>query len=284
MTRSIFLALPMLLAAPAAVSAADLGPNSPMLYKTGALRGSIAVRTWYSRSTTDLNTDDSFGPFTGADFLSTDDISSYTSELVFELEDTSTSAFFRGLVGLGTNIGGDANVFGAEADRMEDTVLGYVIVDGGWQLAATADNAARVNAFLGYHFLSDDAETQTGTSDSKWSRNWHAIRLGVGAEGAISDRIGWSVDVAAVPWAYNQLDFEQNGVSLGDWRNSWTYGFEADAMLNIGVTDNWDIGVGGRYWWLQSNYDLRYIPTSEKVVFDQNYQRYGVLVESKYKF
>lgn len=78
-----------------------------------------------------------------------------------------------------------------------------------------------------------------------------------------------------MPWSYNRIE---------SWESNFAYGVEADAMLTANLTPNWHVGVGGRYWWLKSNFDRRYVLTDEKVVFDQNYHRYGVLLESKYTF
>ena len=55
-------------------------------------------------------------------------------------------------------------------------------------------------------------------------------------------------------------------------------------MLNFDLAQNWNIGIGGRYWWLQSNFDRRWVSDGSKAVLEQNYQRYGLLLESSYRF
>ncbi|MEE4010583.1 hypothetical protein V1T76_00895 [Roseibium sp. FZY0029] len=249
-------------------SAADLYSGPGELYQPSTLRGSIGLRYWYSKSRSDLDN-------SGFDISSTDNVTSNTAELVGTLEDTTANTFVRGYVGLGRSNGGDVHFAGYEMDSTDETTLGYVVIDGGWGFAQFANNQVRLKGFLGYQYLSDDVSAKYGSLTVEQSRDWHAIRLGMTAEGDLGQRVGWSVDVAGVPWSYNKIE---------TWESDWTYGLEADAMLNVDLTQNWQLGVGGRYWWLHSNFDRRLVTTGEKVVLDQNYHRYGLLLESKYTF
>ncbi|WP_422374570.1 hypothetical protein [Roseibium sp.] len=272
-----FLSLPAGLCLLACVTnpavAADPYPASGQLYQTSALRGSIGLRYWYSQSRSDLDNSSFLG--SGFDLSSTDNVRSHTAELVGTLEDTSEGAFMRAYVGLGRNVSGNAELLGVEMDQKDQTTLSYVVVDGGWQIAQLAGNQARLKGFVGYQYLSDDLSMRRNSRTYEQSRDWHAIRVGVSTEGDFNQRFGWTVDVAGVPWAHNKIQ---------SWESNWSYGVEADAMLTANLTPNWQLGVGGRYWWLKSNFDRRYAVTGEKVVFDQNYHRYGLLLESSYKF
>ena len=275
--KRYFLSLPVGLCLMAGLAntaiAADPYPAAGQLYQTSALRGSIGLRYWYSQSRSDL--DNSSFQGSGFDLASTDNVKSHTAELVGTLEDTSEGGFMRAYVGLGRNVSGDADYLGVDMDQKDETTLSYVVVDGGWQMARFAGNQARLKGFVGYQYLSDDLSLKHNSNTYSQSRDWHAIRVGVSAEGDINERFGWTVDVAGVPWAHNKIE---------SWESDWAYGVEADAMMNVNLTPNWQLGVGGRYWWLKSNFDRRYVVTGEKVVFDQNYHRYGLLLESKYQF
>lgn len=248
--------------------AADPYPTEATLYQTSSLRGSIGLRYWYSQSRSDLDN-------ARYDISATDDVTSHTAELVGSLEDVTQGTFVRGYVGLGRNVDGKTDVSGISMDETDNTTLSYVVVDGGWRIAQFAGNRVRLKGFLGYQYLSDDVSAKYGTYTVEQSRDWHAIRMGATLEGDLADRVGWTVDVAGVPWSYNQIE---------TWESDWTYGLEADAMLNVDLTRNWQLGIGGRYWWLKSNFDRRNAFTGEKVVLDQNYHRYGVLLESRYTF
>ncbi|MEM9631268.1 MAG: hypothetical protein AAGA50_08085 [Pseudomonadota bacterium] len=271
MSRKFVFLLPMIFFAGAA-DAADYNASTPELYLTSSLRGSIGLRYWYSRSHSELDTSD-------FELNSTDSVTSHTAELVGTLEDVTANTFVRGYVGLGKNVSGDADFLGYASTDIEQKTIGYVVVDGGWQFTSFANNQARLKGFIGYHYLNDGIEVNVGSTSLEQSRQWHALRLGLSAEGDLTDRVGWSVDLAGVPWSYNKVDTLNSS-----WRADWTYGVEADAMLNVALTENWHLGVGGRYWWLQSNFDRRWRDSGEKIVLDQNYQRYGLLLESKYQF
>jgi len=259
------------------IHAADYGTAETVHYQTSTLRGSIGLRYWYSQSHSDLDTGDFH-------WNSVDGVSSHTAELVGELEDTQSTAFARAYVGLGKNVDGEGNFRSYPSGPLEETTLAYVVVDGGWRLAQFANDRVRLKGFVGYQFLNDGVKAEESSSILEQTRHWHAIRLGMTVDADITERIGVSFDAAAVPWSYNRVDTPWSATRDESWRSAWTYGFEADAMLNVDLTQNWQVGVGGRYWWLQSNFDRRYISSGDKLVYEQNYQRYGLLLESKYQF
>lgn len=265
-------------AAPPAI-AADPYDTQPDYLQTSSLRGSIGLRYWYSQSKSKLTSSNS-------EIYRVDGVTSHTAEVVGSLEDTTSNTFVRGYLGLGQNSGGDASFQGADRGLV-DTALGYVVVDGGWQFAQFANNQVRLKGFVGYQYLNDDIELTNGSAQT---RIWNALRLGMTAEGDVSDRLSWSVDVASVPWAHSLYDSSNANVA-DNWNSNWTYGIEADAMLNVNLTQNWQVGLGGRYWWLRSNFEPDRDETGTNlgnndidVRHKQNYHRYGLLLESRYTF
>jgi hypothetical protein len=264
----LFLFIVLMFTSSGTTYAEDYKPNKPALYQASTLRGSIGLRYWYSQTHSDMDT----GSY---DWNSADGVTSHTAELVGTLEDLTTNTFARGYVGLGRNSGGNGDFLGYPSSELDQTTLAYVVIDGGWQFAQFAGNSVRLKSFVGYHYLHDSIQAIDNSAVLEQTRQWHALRVGISAEGDIGERVGWSVDVAGVPWSHNRV---------GTWESNWTHGVEADAMLNVDLAKNWQLGVGGRYWWLQSNFDRRYLSNGEKVVFEQNYQRFGLLLESKYQF
>lgn len=251
-----------------ASQAADYNTPASSQYQASTLRGSIGLRYWYSENHSELDTGD-------LNWNTVDGVSSHTVELVGELEDLTTNMFARAYVGLGANFGGQGDFYTNPAGDLEDTPLGYVVVDGGWRFADFVNNQIRLKGFVGYQYLNDSIDAEDGRYVIEQTRQWHALRVGLTAEGDIGQRVGWSVDVAAVPWSYNRVE---------TWESEWTHGVETDVMVNVDLTPNWQVGVGGRYWWLQSNFDRRWVIDGSKAVFEQNYQRYGLLLESRYLF
>ncbi len=233
-----------------------------MNFNRSVLRGSLGLRYWYSQSSYDISVDSSRS-------IDTDDRSAHSAELTFRLEDTTSNAFSRGYVGLGKNSGGEQSYYGRKSDSLKSTALKYITVDGGWQLAQWQPGNARLDGFVGYQYLSDHIIAKYSDDLFRIDNTWHAIRMGVAASGDFTDRFGWSADLAAVPWSYHQVQ---------EATSAYTYGFEADAMLNVNLTPSWQMAMGGRYWWLKSDFQRTIIK------HDDTYQRYGLLVEGKYNF
>jgi len=99
--------------------------------------------------------------------------------------------------------------------------------------------------------------------------------MGVTDKGDLGQRFGWQVDVAGVPGAHTKIERLESNRACG---------VEADAMMNVDLTPNWRLVVGGRCRWLKSNVDRRYAATGETVVFDHNDHRYGLLLERSCSF
>jgi len=231
------------------------------------LRGTIGLRYWYSKSDFQFEVRDQ-------NTYELRDSSSHSAELVFEIEDSLYNSFARATVGIGRTLGGDVTLFGVNAGSADDSTLGYVTVDGGWELYDFG-NQTSLKGFVGYHFLRDRIVVDSGlplTGDAYWN----LMRVGVGIEGNASDKVSWAVDFAGIP--FGGIDV-QNFDSLFD--GGYTYGFQTDAMLDFALAENFTLGVGGRYWWLKSDFE-----SNALVGVDVNgsYQRYGLLVEGKYNF
>ncbi len=246
--------------------AADPFPYDPGMpgevYTASTLRGSIGLRYWYSQGSTENKGD--------LARIDNENVTGHTVEFLARLEDTSTGFFTKGYIGLGKNTDGSQSQRGFKSTGWNTSSLGYLTLDGGWEFRRLSNNSARINALVGYQYLSDIHSASFDTVDVKITSKFHAFRVGVAADGQFNDRLAWAVEAAAVPWAYNQV--KDSATKL---ESEYTYGFEADAALNVALTNNWDIGIGGRYWWLHSEYELDQ---------SQTYQRYGLLIESKYKF
>lgn len=248
--------------------AADYNSSVPTEFQTSVLRGSIGLRYWYSQNNSEIDTGD-------LNWNTVNDVTSHTAEIFGELEDTTTNMFVRAYLGLGRNFGGEGDFYIFPSGDLESSALGYVVVDGGVRFAEFANNQIRLKGYVGYQYLNDSIDAVDGRFIAEQTRQWHALRVGLTAEGDIGERFGWMVDVAAVPWSYNRVE---------TWESDWTHGVETDVMLNFDLARNWNVGIGGRYWWLQSNFDRRWVSDGSKAVLEQNYQRYGLLLQSSYRF
>lgn len=249
-------------------SAADLAAGAPygtlnraVLEPTLGLRGSIGLRYWYSRAHSDTTAG-------GTTLVETENVNGHSAELTFKMQDQSSGGFLRTYLGLGGNFGGDQSQLGVNASSYDSSAFGYITVDGGWNFLEFGDGAVKTEAFIGYQFLDDQFDANYGGVSFSQEQEWHLVRLGLGATGSVTDRISWAMEAAAVPWAYNMT---------GGNDSTYAYGAQADLFFDYAVTDNFDVGIGGRYWYLHS--DLSTTPGSEV-----EYQRYGLLLEGKYNF
>ncbi|MCA6111559.1 outer membrane beta-barrel protein [Bradyrhizobium cenepequi] len=81
--------------------------------------------------------------------------------------------------------------------------------------------------------------------------DWNALRIGLNAETMLLDRWRVSADVAYLPWT----DFQgrdnhllRPDTTFADQRGSGGGGVQVEGVLSYFITDNFSVGVGGRYW------------------------------------
>jgi opacity protein-like surface antigen len=129
--------------------------------------------------------------------------------------------------------------------------------------------------------------------------HWGLVRLGVGVDFKIMDRLTLSAEAAWVPYAQiNSRDTHwlRTGTTIGSFsgpipQNASGSGIQLEALLNYQIWDCFNIGVGGRYWRLDAQSgtaDLEQTiigfpsPTSQPMHFIS--ERYGMFVQGSYKF
>jgi hypothetical protein len=196
--------------------------------------------------------------------------------------------------------------------------LSYGIIDIGIQFtpAPQAAPGLKVWPFLGYHFWYDNPISRGGTCEPTdipnafcrtsatgvlaspstkvigYAARWNALRLGIGASTPIPVVAGLSIstEVAWVPYARSEVDDSHYlRTDLGSPPNiflrSKGSGVEAEVMLSYAVTERFGLGLGGRYWGLFSDGDVRFQPSPSRYpVSRYDQQRYGMLLQAKYSF
>ncbi|WP_051310905.1 hypothetical protein [Bradyrhizobium sp. Cp5.3] len=81
--------------------------------------------------------------------------------------------------------------------------------------------------------------------------DWNALRIGVSAETILLDRWRASADVAYVAWTnFQGRDYHllRDETMFTDQRGSGGAGVQIEGVLSYFLTNNFSIGVGGRYW------------------------------------
>lgn len=132
------------------------------------------------------------------------------------------------------------------------------------------------------------------TQDAKWQ----SLRVGAEAEFSLAPRLKLTTDVAYIPYVkLRAVDHHYGGnsgvISSTNPLDGQGVGTQLEAMLSYDLTDNWSIGVGGRYWAMWSTdassrrvYDVT--PTTQTPTPPQHIkietERIGVLGAVTYKF
>ena len=186
---------------------------------------------------------------------------------------------------------------------------------------ATMAPGVRFGVFAGYHYWNEHVHaygvscnaddfgnlapfsncqappgTQVVSSSIKVISNdvtWHSVRLGLDGTWQINNRIGLSGEVAWIPYAVMDNDdshhLRTDPADLGpvpNIRHDGTgYGVQLEAVLSAQLTERFGVGVGGRYWHLESDGTVEFgspaFASEELNDFDST--RYGVFVQGSVK-
>jgi hypothetical protein len=265
----------------APVSAADWAypaPDQPAL----SYVADFGLRFWYGRSNTSKSLYDPSGSFL-VSRLTYGDLSIFAAE-VYGRVDLDRRWFVKGYVGGGAFRGGSLKdedfppaltPYSATLSTQQNSTPIYASVDVGFNVLFGPD--FRVGLFAGFHYLNETTSVygcgqiafnpnicgvgpvpNTVKVISQYN-NWYSARLGVNAEVDV-DRFRFSVDAAWLPY-----------VSLNGWDAHWLrisgnpgdftsavpedgtgWGFQLDAFVSYRVTDMFSVGIGGRYWYMQT--------------------------------
>ncbi len=190
--------------------------------------------------------------------------------------------------------------------------LSYLTVDGGGYIAQTAN--ARLGVFAGYAYLHQAVNgfgcTQTASNPSvcipaianstaviTQSNNWSALRVGMNGEMTFGK--GWRLkgEAAVLPvLSFNGTDShwlricDTTGCFTGGIPEDGTgWGYQLEAMLDYTLANHVTVGVGGRYWHMQSSgvthfedHVVGYTAAPQRVDWTTDY--YGLTAHAGWQF
>jgi hypothetical protein len=238
--------------------------------------------------------------------------------------DEATGIFGRALFGIGGISSGalrDRDWFTGQV-KFSDTLstvkggkLAYAIVDGGWALPSLSSGPLTTKLFAGYGFwgetvpahgarcLPDDiGNTICPLGDAvapaakviSNQAQWHMLRLGVETQLRIGSMLTLSGEVAIVPIGLLvNADSHRLRRDLGPYPNIFQdgagFGVQAQAMASVNITPNFSLGVGGRYWHMESYADSTVIRFASKnahglPVNRFSSDRYGLIANAAARF
>ena len=295
------------LAAAATPSAADpflIEPEPP------AFTSSFAMRYWYGMgdASKDLY---GFTRDTLNSRLTYDGLQSHSLE-GFVRVDHSSGVFWKGYAGGGLltkdNLQDEdfppgITPYSSTNSTLQNQSIGYISVDLGGALVRGAD--FRIDAFVGYHYFHERMKAfgcqQTATNpvicaggipDSVAAivedDTWQAVRLGLNADIPIVDRWRLNLDAAWLP--YTWLSGTDNHLLRPDLpspirEDGHGWGYQLEALLSYQINSSFSLGVGGRYWRMQSQGSAHFEDiggSPQPLDFKTNI--YGVFVQGSYHF
>ncbi|MFI5014716.1 MAG: hypothetical protein ACHQAY_20465 [Hyphomicrobiales bacterium] len=258
------------------------------------------------------------------------DIPAHTGEVFGRYTDAETGLVIKGYVGGGGFAdGGTMNdrdwvegqrLFSNTNSSLKASNLRYLTLDIGWGADYLTFGNLQFLPFLGYgHWhdgvgtwgltqLPDDfggaaygtpAGTVFFTNNQKvggYVASWHMVRLGAEGTLSITPQLTITVDGAFVPYAQGNGDDshllrqDELGSKPNVFLRGHGWGGQVDALVHYQVTNNFSVGIGGRYWYIDasSGYKTDRIdnlfggPRLPLTTFTT--ERYGLLAEAAYKF
>ncbi len=270
------------------------------------------ARYWYSSGTFQKDS----GSTTNAALANilnsrlTYDTTANSGELFGRIE-TPQNIFVKGNIGIGSLLGGHLNdedwaIFGgtvAYSNTLSSVAgnIDYATVDLGYDFFRGA--GYKLGAFVGYNYYKDDKSaygcTQIANPFSDCvpaipgsvlaiteDDTWQSLRIGVNGEVMITDRLKVGADVAYLP------DVEFNGTddhllrALIIPESGTGTGLQLENIFSYLITDQFSVGVGGRYWamWTTKDAIADYAgapcPCATQPA---KTERYGVFVQVDYR-
>jgi opacity protein-like surface antigen/outer membrane protease len=211
--------------------------------------------------------------------LTYDKLTAHSGEF-FGRIDSPWNFFAKGVIGGGRITGGHLNdedwglppaiagVFTSYSNTLSEPVKGpmrYANFDLGYDLTRGLDYKA--GPFIGYHYNREVMNaygcTQTvstalicvpsfgpGVLAITETAKWQALRLGFAGEVMLWDRVRLNGEVAYLPWV--RFDgHDQHPLRPGvffDQSSDSGHGVQTEVLLSYLVTNQFSIGLGGRYW------------------------------------
>jgi hypothetical protein len=277
-----------------------------------AFTATFAMRYWYGMGSTSK---DLYGLTrdTLNSRLSYTGLRSHSAEAFFRV-DHESGLFWKGYAGFGLLTGGSLQdedfppaitPYSTTDSTLQNQTLGYISTDIGGAILLGRD--FRLDGFVGYHYLHLRMKafgcTQTASNTSVCTPSvadsvaviveddsWHALRVGLAADVPVFDKLRLNIEGAYLPYVW--LSGSDNHLLRTDFSgpipedgNGW--GYQLEATLTYAVTEAISIGIGGRYWHMQTKgiADFTGIAaggTAQPLDFKADL--YGVYLQGSYRF
>jgi opacity protein-like surface antigen len=224
--------------------------------------------------------------------------------------DHRSGVFVKGNFGLGSLVDGKLNdedqppgttPYSNTTHSMKDGSMRNGAADVG--LNVLSGPAGRIGPYVGYRYfyqrgrgygcdqigpgnvcVPSIANNILGLTETE---QYRGFAVGLNSRLALSNRLSFDVDAAFLPFA------DRAGVD-NHWlradinpgpENGRAWGTQLEGILNYAVSDRWNVGVGGRYWFFTTTNGASHFPNSaDTTPLKFTSERYGAFVQTSYKF
>jgi hypothetical protein len=282
--------------------------------------GEAGLRFWFGKSNTGKSLYDPRGSLL-VSRLSYDNMSMFSAE-AYGRFDLNTGWFLKGLIGGGGFRRGTLkdedfppgiSPYSATLSVLDNSFPLYATIDAGYNVVRGPD--FRLGVFAGYNYVRENVSAQgcgqiatnpficgvftipnqirVITQDN----NWDSVRIGLNGEVDVTNRLKFGVDAAWLPMVWlNGTDSHwlRIGTNPGDFtgpvpEDGTGWGYQLEAILSYRVTDFLSVGVGGRYWHMQTSgqthfegHVVGFLASPQPV--DWKSDNFGVFVQTGVKF
>ena len=259
------------------------GSYRPFEQPASTYTADFGLRFWYGSATTGKNLYDSTGSFL-VSRLTYGDLSIYAAE-VYGRVDYDRRWFLKGYAGGGGFRQGNLKdedfppaiaPYSATFSVEQNSAPFYGAIDAGFNALWGPD--FRVGFFGGFHYLNHNISafgcTQAAFNPQvcgpfpipntieviTQDNNWYSVRVGLDAAIDI-DCVRLSLDAAWLPYVWLS-GTDTHWLRVGTFPGNFTgavpedgkgWGYQIDAFLSYQLSDTWSVGVGGRYWYMQTH-------------------------------
>jgi hypothetical protein len=299
---------------------------------TSVWKGEFGGRYWYSSGTTQyglFGLPPDLGPTNLVSRLTYTGLTGHTGEF-FGRVDHWSGVFIKGNVGAGTITNGNLQdedfppfppflpqVYSSTNSPQHGGSLGYLTADVGWAFwqPFNATSGVKAGPFFGYFYYGETLNafgcTQTAANplicvpsipnsvpSITQKTQWNAVRVGLNGVWKVDERLKltgeatWLIPFSSLTASDAHLlrigtDF--NGPTPEDGHG---WGVQLEAILSYNVTDAFSVGVGARYWRIQTqnagataHFEESSIPPGfGPQALTVKIERYGGFVQASYNF
>jgi len=297
-----------------ASSAFPVKAPTPIIFVVSGWEFEVGARDWYSSGRFQKDLGSTANPALANNLISrlTYDTTANSGELFGRIE-SPQNIFVKGNVGVGSLLGGQLNDEdwrinpGGGEVAYSNTVssvqgdIGYATLDLGYDFLRGV--GYKLGAFVGYNYykenksaygctqianqLSDCAPPIPAGSNPGITEDdtWQSLRVGINGNIMITDRLNLGADVAYLPYVqFNGTDDHLARVPPFISPESGTgEGVQLESILSYMITDQFSVGVGGRYWAMWTTKAINDFAGVEVQTEAAKTDRYGVFVQVDYR-